>query len=67
MNKVIRIQSIFLVISLILIIFSPGCKPELKEGKKMTIPAVSTPAGIDNLHEKGIIPHKAKFSRKWEE
>jgi len=67
MNKVIRIQSILLIISLILITLSPGCKPELKDEKKITHQAESTPVGRYDMQEKSILPHKAKFSRKWEE
>jgi hypothetical protein len=67
MNKVVKKQLLLLVISLLPVILFPGCKPEPKDDKKIILSAESTPVGRDNLQKKNLIPHKAKFFRKWEE
>lgn len=67
MNNVTGIQSIILVIFMMLSIICPGCKPGVKDENKMILSAKPTSGQGDHLQGKGIIPHKAKFSREWEE
>jgi hypothetical protein len=62
------IQSmIIIVLSVILSIICPGCKPGVKDENTITISVHPTPARGDHFLKKSIIPHKAKFSRKWED
>lgn len=61
------IQSIIIVLTLILSLICPGCKPDVKDENKINLSAKPTPARGDHFQGKSIIPHKARFSRKWED
>ena len=67
MNNGAGIQSMLLVLSLTLSILCTGCKPEIEKEKGVSLSPKPTPAISDHFQEEGIIPHKAKFSRKWED